>query len=244
MIIPIYKPLGASTHLLAKKAGQIYQAKATHTGTLDPMADGVVVVLAGEDRFKKSKLSVWKKTYKFEILWGVSTDSLDLLGLITEISAINIKCEKVEKVLPKFIGRIDQKLPKFSAKRMDGQSYFDHAKNKKDFIQKSESIKIHSLEIKKTYTITHQQLKDKLQKIKSVQGNFRQEEIIDTWTQTLDKLPTELAISKLVTTTSKKTYVRALVRDIAQELKIPATTYSLTRTHNGEYSIRDCICLI
>ena len=45
MVIPIYQPLGASTHQIAKRIGEKYGEKATHTGTLDPLAEGVVIVL-------------------------------------------------------------------------------------------------------------------------------------------------------------------------------------------------------
>ncbi len=110
MIIPVYKPLGSSTHLLAKKTGDIYQTKATHTGTLDPMANGVVVVLTAEDRFKKSKLANWKKTYEFEILWGATTDSHDLLGLITQTSQAPVDLKKLEEALHNFTGNITQQL--------------------------------------------------------------------------------------------------------------------------------------
>ena len=153
MIIPVYKPLGASTHLLAKKVGDIHQTKATHTGTLDPMANGVVIVLTAEDRFKKSELSDWKKTYEFEILWGISTDSHDLLGLTTQIDQKQIDVEKLEETLPKFTGKILQQLPKFSAQRINGESYFDQAKKQTTFTPRSENIQIHSLKLKNSYSI-------------------------------------------------------------------------------------------
>lgn len=85
MIIPVYQPLGSSTHVLAQKVGKIYNSKATHTGTLDPMADGVILVLTGKDRFDKQIHTDAQKTYHFSILWGVQTDSLDLLGLIKKV---------------------------------------------------------------------------------------------------------------------------------------------------------------
>jgi len=245
MIIPVYKPIGASTHLLAKKAGDIYQTKATHTGTLDPMASGVVVVLTAEDRFEKSELADWKKIYEFEILWGVATDSHDLLGLTTQTSQAQINLKKIKEVLPKFIGNINQQLPQFSAKRIDGQSYFDKAKQQIKFTPKSEKVQIHYLELLNSYTINRLEFQNKIEKnVSLVQGDFRQKEILENWGQAIRQLPEELIITKLITTTSKKTYIRALVRDISRQLQIPATTYSIARTKNGSYSIKDCVCLI
>jgi tRNA pseudouridine55 synthase len=249
MILPVYKPLGASTHLLAKKAGDIYQTKATHTGTLDPMANGVVIVLTNQDRFDKEKLSSWQKQYQFEILWGIETDSHDLLGLTTAIDQNKYDQDKINTqiklAIPQFTGVIQQQLPKFSAKRISGESYFDKAKREESFTPRSEEVQIHDLELKRAYLISRSQLQQQLKnKIKLVTGDFRQEQILNNWQQVIPQLPDKLVVTRLLTTTSKRTYIRALVRDIAQQLQLPATTFSLTRTQNGEFSIRDCICLI
>ena len=249
MILPVYKPIGASTHLLAQKAGEIYQTKATHTGTLDPMANGVVIVLTGQDRFRKSTIANWKKQYQFEILWGVTTDSHDLLGLTTAVDQQkydqNQIAVQIESVLPKFTGIIQQQLPKFSAQRIDGESYFDKAKRKETFTPRSEEVKIHNLKLTNTYLVNKVQLQQQLEnKIRLVTGDFRQKQILNNWQQTIPQLPEKLVITKLHSTTSKRTYVRALVRDIAQQLQQPATTFSLTRTKNGQFAIKDCVCLI
>ncbi len=84
MIFSLWKPIGRSTHLFVKSYGDRIGERITHTGSLDPMAEGVVVVLTGEDRFLKEKYSNSDKEYEFEILIGVSTDSHDLLGLIND----------------------------------------------------------------------------------------------------------------------------------------------------------------
>jgi tRNA pseudouridine(55) synthase len=245
MIIPVYKPVGASTHLLAKKAGDIHQTKATHTGTLDPMASGVVVVLTAEDRFRKSELAGGEKTYEFEILWGVATDSHDLLGLTTETSQVQVELKKLEEILPNFTGNITQQMPKFSAQRINGESYFDQAKKKTSFEPRSESIQIHSLKLKNSDTVSRPQLQKYIEeRINLVTGDFRQKEILENWGQIIPQLPEKLIITKLMATTSKRAYVRALVRDISKKINIPATTYSITRTQNGKYTIKDCICLI
>jgi len=249
MIVPVYKPVGASTHLLAKRVGDIHQTKATHTGTLDPMADGVVIVLTDQDRFKKSEATNWKKQYQFEILWGATTDSHDLLGLTTKVSQEKYDLDQIatqiKSVIPKFTGTIVQQLPQFSAQRIDGESYFDKAKKNESFVPRSETVQVHSLELQNSYSIDKSQLRQQLEnKIQLVEGDFRQEQILNNWQQVIPQLPEELVITQLQTTVSKRTYIRSLTRDIAQQLQLPATTYSLTRTKNGKFSIKDCICLI
>lgn len=249
MIIPIYKFVGQSTHQIAKLIGKKFNTKATHTGTLDPMAQGVIIVLTGEDRFKKSEFSDWKKTYEFKILIGVSTDTHDLLGLQTqlikkEINPREVK-EKIENILPKFIGKQTQVQPKFSSQRINGESAFDKAKNNIKFNPKENIIEIFNLRILKTEQISLQKLENYLNKsIKLVNGNFRQEEILKNWNQTLNKFNennlNNLLLIKIKAVTSKKTYIRALTRDIAKQIKTPATTFSITRTNQGEYSKSSC----
>ena len=264
MIIPAWQKIGQSTHLLAKVIGKkiveetknLNNIKATHTGTLDPMAEGVIIILTGEDRFKKENFSNWKKTYQFEILLGISTDSLDLLGLTTEI--IDLKkynkfqtssskkiIEKLKKIATNFIGSQIQSQPKFSSQRIDGKSGFDLAKTNKQFVTKVNKINIYSLKILDQHDIELTKLKKEIfKKLSSITGNFRQDKIKLDWKKTfseLEKLEIKtLPAIKLEAEVSKRTYIRALVRDIAQELKLPATTYSIIRTKNGKFSKNSC----
>ncbi|MCD8507164.1 hypothetical protein LRY58_02585 [Candidatus Woesebacteria bacterium] len=135
MIIPVYQPLGSSSHRLAADIGAQRQEKATHTGTLDPMAEGVLVVLTGEDRFQKSVYSKWPKVYEFSILWGLTTDTDDSLGLLTaspaswhKLPPTNHLAKQLQTLLPKFLGEQEQQVHAFSARRWQGQSSFDFAR--------------------------------------------------------------------------------------------------------------------
>ncbi len=254
MIFPLYQPLGVSTHLLAKKAGGLLAEKTTHTGTLDPMAEGVVVVLSGDDRFNKDKYSAWKKEYYFEILFGAATDSYDLLGLTTKDNIwypTQTGKDLVEKIRPKlanFLGRQSQMIPSFSAKRIYGQSYFDLAKANNKPPSKSQEIEIFELEVLAYQDISAVKLKKGIEeKIGLVKGNFRQAESVTSWEEYFQKLPSSTATLPVLAfraTTSKRTYIRALVRDLSAVLNIPATTHSITRTANGPFEIKDCLCLI
>lgn len=246
MILPLYKPVGASTHRLATKAGQLYGQKATHTGTLDPMADGVVTVLTGDDRFKKTSLSNVKKSYSYQVLLGIGTDTLDLLGLVTEKQTTPIPSEevlkrKIEAILPKFRGEISQQIPNFSAKRIEGSSYMLQAKQGKKLPVSKQKVTIFDHQLVSISTTTSEKLITYIQRtVPLVEGDFRQQVVIDQWLN--QSLPT-LPVVTMTTTTSKRTYIRALVRDIAKEIGIPATCVRITRTKNGPYSIENCLCL-
>jgi tRNA pseudouridine(55) synthase len=241
MIIPIYKPIGESSHQIAKKVGEKYNQKATHTGTLDPMAKGVLVVLTGEDRLNKSKYSDWQKTYKFKILVGIGTDSHDLLGLTKNISDKKINIKDLEKNIFKFVGKQTQKVPSFSAQRINGLSGFDLAKQNKRFKQQENKIEVFSLEIKEEETISNKDLLTYIEEnINLVKGDFRQTEILKNWNEVL-KEEKEFQLITLESITSKRTYIRSIVRDIGIKLNIPITTFSINRTKNGQYNLKDCL---
>jgi len=263
MLLPVFQPLGSSTHLLAQEVGERHQTKATHTGTLDPMAEGVIVVLTGKDRFKKQELAGWKKTYQFQILWGVSTDTHDLLGLIIDSSTAKIHQEnldtKIDQLLPQFVGTQTQLIPAFSAKRTDGQSYFDLAKQNVKTVNQANSqstkltytqeITIHSIEHLETQEIPAQNIVNQLNKvIPKLTNDFRQEEILQKWHTWIQNQPnqknTPLLLTTLTATASKRAYIRGLVRDLSSKMGIPATTFYILRTANGPHQIQDCVCLV
>ena len=81
-IIPLWKPVGISTHHFTRQCAQILQVKCAHTGVLDPFAQGVILVLPGEHRFLKEEFTQGLKTYQTRFILGLQTDSLDLLGRV------------------------------------------------------------------------------------------------------------------------------------------------------------------
>lgn len=257
MIVPVYQTLGSSTHLLAQKIGQqVFREtknsedlKATHTGTLDPMAEGVIIVLTGADRFLKGKLSNWKKTYQFQVLWGMATDSQDLLGLITLTLQNKKNAQDLEKkihaVLPHFLGKKFQIVPDFSAKRIRGESYFDMAKRGEMPPKNTEQIEVFELKMTSNESVSSQKIFENIEKrINKISGDFRQIEILKGWKNLQNNLRTKkithLYLTTFTAVTSKKTYIRALVRDLSLKVGIPATTFSIIRTMNGGYGIEDC----
>jgi tRNA pseudouridine55 synthase len=257
MIILVWKNIGQSTHQLAKKIGKITSdktnkqedSKATHTGTLDPMAEGIVVVLTGDDRYKKTEFSNWKKEYEFSIIFGIDTDSNDLLGLQAKITDnpldVNTIQESLKNLLPNFTGKFEQTQPNFSAQRIKGESAFDKAKKGEYIVAKKNYITISSIEILNSNTISTKYLLTAIKnKIKLVSGDFRQKKIIKNWQETIKKLEqnkiNNLPLIHLKTNVSKRTYIRSLVRDISTKLNIPATTFSITRTKNGIFSKENC----
>lgn len=241
--------MGVSTHQLAKKLGEISATKATHTGTLDPLAEGVIVVLSGEDRFLKSKIADNKKTYSAEILLGISTDTDDELGVITAVNK-NVTTEDIElfcRELSNSVGEQLQVIHPYSAKRHQGTSYFNLAKAKIETPDYYQAINIEKVQLDESITISAKELlRQQNEKVGKVEGAFRQKEILSSWSDTFLKhsLQSDFTVINCTIVCSKRTYIRSLVKKVSTDTKVPAVLHYLLRTNNGPYSVEDCICLI
>lgn len=104
--------------------------KVGHTGTLDPIATGVLVLCVG-NCLKLSELLVSdNKEYVAKVRLGIETDTLDITGKVVKESVVNdITRKDVERVLNKFKGRIKQEVPKYSAVKVKGKKLYEYARN-------------------------------------------------------------------------------------------------------------------
>jgi len=250
-IIPIWQPQGYSTNHLARSVGSLYNTKATHTGTLDPMAEGIVVVLIGDTRLKRQELSSSAKGYEFEIAFGVSTDSFDGMGFIKEtspnISNMKLSISSLNEICSSFIGENTQTVPIFSAQLYKGKKLFEwgHMKEEIPLPKKSGHIyKFNVLEIKKISLTDF--VGGILSKLRNIRGDFRQEEIIKQWEKYLSEAelnPFDITLGRFYVETSRGLYVRSLSQDLCARLNTIGFVSSLTRTKNGNYTRQNSVSL-
>lgn len=250
MIVPIWQPLFSSSHKLANECGMILGQKATHTGTLDPMAEGVLIVLSDEDRYVKGSLSDWQKVYEFSILWGVETDSGDRLGVIKKFNDLTPDLSQLETVLKNFPTQYEQIVPAFSANRWQGKSSFDWARAEVAQPQKKRLVNLEKLSIKNYFHLSLTDIVEQhAQAVSQVSGDFRQKTILKNWAELLQKKSRELPqeykflVTQHQVTTSAGTYIRQLVQDLSQQLGCPAITWAITRIANGPFEKVDCIAV-
>lgn len=128
-ILIIDKPTDfTSFDVIAIVRGCMHERKTGHTGTLDPMATGVLPVLLGSATKAQELLPDTDKEYIAEFRFGMTTDTLDITGKVLSTSDIKVTREQLEKVLPEFRGDIMQKPPMYSAVYKDGVRLYELAR--------------------------------------------------------------------------------------------------------------------
>ncbi len=121
--------------------------KAGHTGTLDPMATGLLVVMLGNCTRFIDFLPESDKSYTARVKLGISTNTLDITGEVLSRSSVNLSEEDIQKVAKGFIGKISQTPPMFSAIQKDGKRLYELARQGIEIERESREIEISKLEI-------------------------------------------------------------------------------------------------
>lgn len=142
------KPDGITSFTAANKVRRILGVKkAGHTGTLDPMATGVLpVMLGGATRFSQY-LPVHDKAYRAEILLGTVTDTLDTTGEILETNEVNVTPGELEEAVSSFKGEIKQLPPMYSAVSKDGVRLYKLARQGIEIEREARDVTIYDIKI-------------------------------------------------------------------------------------------------
>jgi len=147
MILNITKPVGWTSFDVVKKVkGILKEKKVGHGGTLDPFAEGVLVIATGKDTKKLTGISSSEKSYEATIKLGESTKTLDTEGEISITKDIpSFDEKKIKSILNSFLGETNQVPPMFSAKKINGQRLYKLAR--KNIEIKRDPVKINIKEI-------------------------------------------------------------------------------------------------
>ena len=150
-IFILNKPLEFTSQDAVSKLKKILnQKKAGHTGTLDPMATGVLPILVGETTKLSKYLVEHKKTYIAVLKLGTSTDTGDTEGKIIEEKKVNIENlteDKVEIVLNEFLGKQIQTPPIYSAIKINGKKLYEYARNEIEVEIPKREIEIYNIKL-------------------------------------------------------------------------------------------------
>jgi tRNA pseudouridine(55) synthase len=185
----------------------------TYAGRLDPMALGEMLVLAGEDCKRKDEFLGLDKTYEFEVLFGLKTDTFDMLGLVTNFESLFPKEQQIKILLEKIKLTTEFPYPPYSSKPVGGIPLFSHARS--GTLPKEMPVVEGSVKeiVWKGFreTTLEEAIKEKIEIIKKVEGDFRQEEILKGWQDFIKEHGQEKCLIGIFeATVSSGVYIRTL----------------------------------
>ena len=150
MIYNINKPIGWTSFDVVKKIRNITKLKKVgHGGTLDPFADGVLIIGVGKGTKLLTDIVNEKKSYNATLFLGEETDSLDNEGEIVKRKSVpKLNEDLVIKILNSFLGRYIQKPPMFSAKKVNGVRLYKLARKKIEVERDDQNCTIYDISLK------------------------------------------------------------------------------------------------
>jgi tRNA pseudouridine55 synthase len=149
MILNVYKNKNMTSRDVVNIISKHFNTKKVgHTGTLDPIAQGVLIVCLDKDTKLVDVILSDKKEYIAEIKLGIETDTLDITGNVVNTKLYdNITYDKVNNVLKSFIGESIQEVPLYSAIKIKGKKLYEYARNKEDVKLPKRSIYVYDIEL-------------------------------------------------------------------------------------------------
>lgn len=142
------KPGGMSSNAALQKARWLFNAeKAGHTGTLDPLATGLLPLCFGEATKFASSLLDADKAYLATVKLGIMTDTADAEGKVLAMHPVTATEADVRAVLPRFLGEIEQVPPMYSALKRDGTPLYELARQGIEVERAPRRVRVHSLEL-------------------------------------------------------------------------------------------------
>ena len=147
-VLLLDKPLGLSSNAALQRAKRLYAAeKAGHTGTLDPLASGLLPLAFGDaTKFAQSLLDA-RKGYRATVRFGASTTTGDAEGSVVREAPVGFGAAELEAALRRFTGRVRQVPPRYAALKFEGRAYYDYARAGVDIPRKAREVEIESLEL-------------------------------------------------------------------------------------------------
>lgn len=147
-VLPVYKPVGITSFdvIRAFKRAIHPSFKVGHGGTLDPFADGVLLLLLGRATKMMNTLSELPKTYLATAVLGAKSDTLDVTGTIVESAEYLVPSkDELVKTVDCFVGNYEQEIPQYSAAKVGGRPRYILARQGKSQTSKSKLVTIYSL---------------------------------------------------------------------------------------------------
>ena len=159
-IVLINKEKNCTSRDVVNQVSKILKTKKIgHTGTLDPIATGVLVLCIGKATKLVEVITSYDKEYEAEVILGIKTDTKDITGKILKEEKAIISKENIEECLKKMIGTYNQTVPIYSAVKINGKKLYEYARNNEEI--KLPKRKVTIKELKLISDITYEKEKTK-----------------------------------------------------------------------------------
>lgn len=249
--LSVYKPQGMTPLQVIKRLREAdiryHNAPMTYAGRLDPMAEGVLVVLVGDAVHEKEAYISLDKTYEADVVFGVGTDTHDLLGMPTvHDEEGHPAAGQLASEIKNMEGIFEYPFPAYSSKPVNGKPLFQWAREQRlDEIEiPKRTMRVHGIEVLGRYEMTGEALQRNISEaIARVDGDFRQEEIINRWKEVLADKKSVFSGVRIRIHCGSGTYIRTLARELGKRLGTDAVVARLVRTKVGEFRLDDAIVL-
>ena len=216
-LILIDKPAGVTSHdVVYRVRKSLGTKKVGHAGTLDPLATGLLVVAVGAATRFLRYLALDPKRYDFSVKFGEETDTYDKDGQVVAVRTVpeDLKAQ-IERLLPSFVGDIEQLPPMYSAVKKDGLPLYKYARKGQDVERAARTVTVHSLELLSPGAPVWPRQPSK------------------TTGQESEAADRELLTFRCVCSTG--TYVRSIAHDLGQAIGCGAHVVALDRTAVGRF---------
>ncbi|HMQ01668.1 MAG TPA: hypothetical protein PKD79_01195 [Candidatus Doudnabacteria bacterium] len=245
-VISVYKPIARTPleaiEVLREERPELKDVPITYAGRLDPMAEGLLLVLAGEAVHRKDEFLELPKTYEAQILLGFKTDSYDILGIAEKGNSSLIQSAQITTAVQALVGTHRLPYPAYSSQPVQGKPLWQWARENKlaEIPIPIRKMTVLSAQLRSMQEVPWKEIYRHITtSIQKINGDFRQSEILQSWNQINHTLEdtAQFIILNIKFDVTSGTYIRALACELGQELQTSAILYRLKRTSIGDYQI-------
>jgi len=243
-VIPVYKPRGKTSYQVVREFKKRFPGeKVGHAGTLDPLAEGLLIILVGKATKRQAEFMGLEKEYVVEAVFGINSPTWDLEGPLMLAKTImkqfnNLTIENIRKVLNGFVGKFEQIVPAYSAIHLNGKRLYKEARKGRQFSDAELPKKI--VEIKEIEILEwrHPEFISGSVFLKKKTPEYRTCWQAGVWN---DITPEFLLQSgpkiKLRLVVGKGAYIRSIIYQLGKSLGVGAVMTKLVRTKVGNFHL-------
>jgi len=240
-------PLVALGRLRIEKP-RLREVKLAYAGRLDPMASGKMLVVIGDECKNIEKYFGLDKTYEIEVLFGIGSDTGDILGIVNTATQISFEKTKLQNILKKHVGYNSVPYPAYSSKTVSGKPLFQWTLEgrlseidipvKKSRIYRAKFLSLKEVlidSVVKNVRTRIAMLPKVTEPSKALGRDFRREEVLASWGDVLASKNKKYLLARIRVTCSSGTYMRSLAQTLARELGTEGLAFSINRLWIGKH---------